>query len=549
MMPELGRKQTQFRHRGHPSAYPNEGPVKVEDAYDELTHHAFAVWMRLMVASEPELRLGRMKLTRLLGYSHSRGNYVLLELRRKGYITWLTRPGMPSHCVVNRRALISARTQFVRLSRMFGETCVGPAEASCSVGTLRFGHSRRKMRQLSQSFPRLGPTKNCQQVVRKKCHSVFFPHSLYILSQVSTYSFPSLNVFFPNGISTQWSEYAPVFSHCEPSNTKSGNLGENTIGAPHCGLPIAGGQLDFVRSLFRTSQEAVSKHKFVSETAYFRTPSGTYIRERFRERILVEKARAKGVQDVAKRSLGRAKQRRGNVDASIDFSSLDQRGDPAISFDPDSPLRERMMELLSRPNRDPDRRKLMLKLGVEYSRIYTRYRRAAEQELGIRPSIFAYDVPEAERAYAAEAGQWCVLKGVTPREVLEYWHTHIRTFADKRMKIPPLSLMKSPGMVDQVACARVAPDVPARRTKSDKKDLDPRPPSRNSFSDASGLDRRLRRGLERAGFDTRDYNDRFLMTLQQLSQGRAAGQKVFISSKLFPMVDWAVKNLYASDAG
>lgn len=202
-----------------------------------------------------------------------------------------------------------------------------------------------------------------------------------------------------------------------------------------------------------------------------------------------------------------------------------------------------MMEVLSRPKRDPGRKRLMDKLGTEFGRIYTRYRRQAESLYAMKPSPFSYEIPDREKHYAAEAGVWCVIKGVTPRSLLEYWHRHIKTFASRTMKIPPLSLMQSPGMVDQVACAAMDSEPPPPLPEYDKKKRDPRPESRNSFSDEGALDRRLRRGLERAGFDTQDYSDRYLMTIQQLAAGVAKGQEVFVSSKQRPMVDWAAKNL------
>lgn len=103
--------------RGTPDNFPGHGPAKISEAYAELTHHGFAVWMRLMVATDDELRAGRRKMARLLGYGDERSNGVLRELKRKGYISFIVNdPGLPTQIVIERRALITSKARFVRLS-------------------------------------------------------------------------------------------------------------------------------------------------------------------------------------------------------------------------------------------------------------------------------------------------------------------------------------------------------------------------------------------------------------------------------------------------
>jgi hypothetical protein len=282
------------------------------------------------------------------------------------------------------------------------------------------------------------------------------------------------------------------------------------------------------------------KRKFLVEEGYVKTAPTAPLREgnyqeRIKNRILVEKQRAKEVRSRAKRGGGLGKE--------IDWGKLDERGDPAISFDPRSKLRPAMLKVFKRPPRDPDRRRIMAKVGTEFVRIYTRYRRAAERQRGI-PSD--YEVMDKEKPYAADAGVLCIVKGVTPRQALEYWHTNIRTFADRRMKVPPLSLLKSPGIIDQVACSALGGDDGPQRATSSASGA---PPTRNSFSDVGALDVRLRPGLNRAGFDVQDYNDRFLLTIQRTAVSIAKGQRVFVSSAIKLMVQWAVENLYADKVG
>jgi hypothetical protein len=99
------------------STFQGFGPVRIEDAYDELTHHGFAVWMRLVVAETRELQQGRTKLAKWLGYSQCRSNTVLRELKRKGYISFVTNGAFrPTEVFIERKPILVARNQFVRLA-------------------------------------------------------------------------------------------------------------------------------------------------------------------------------------------------------------------------------------------------------------------------------------------------------------------------------------------------------------------------------------------------------------------------------------------------
>lgn len=257
--------------------------------------------------------------------------------------------------------------------------------------------------------------------------------------------------------------------------------------------------------------------------------------EEFKQKMAAGAARANKIRKAVVSSKPKSKK----TNTRVDFSKLDQLGNPIISFDPDSDMRDELLEIISRHKRDATRKRVLDKIGIEFGRIYVRYRRQAENSLHLRASIFSYEIPETERQYAIDAGIQCLVKGVTPRRLLEYWHKNIRTFANRGMSIPPLALLKSPGMVDQVACA--APVVKsAFEEDSPKKKIE----VRTSFGDTSRLDERLRRGLNRAGFDTQDYSDRYLLTVQQLAVAVSGGTEVFIPSKIQKMVDWAAKNIF-----
>jgi hypothetical protein len=225
---------------------------------------------------------------------------------------------------------------------------------------------------------------------------------------------------------------------------------------------------------------------------------------------------------------------------AIDFDQLESISTKHISFDPNSKQRRKMIHILERSPKDPERRDLVARLGAEFGRIYVRYRRNAERAL---TGHARYGIFEKDKQYAEEAAINCVVRGVTPRQLIEYWHTNIRTFADRSMSIPPLSIIKAAGCVDQVACQLLEGNSSPKFSK--KKDTDSRPEGRNSFSDPNTLDRRFRPQATKAGFDLSEYSDRYLVTLQKMAISKAQGERVFISSKLEKLVSWLATNLYA----
>jgi hypothetical protein len=298
----------------------------------------------------------------------------------------------------------------------------------------------------------------------------------------------------------------------------------------------------------RTSVKLKKKRKFIVEGSYVQPKNGTILegaksstedfRLKYAQRTYLEKERRQDVKDDFSR-------RRGREGTKVDFSKLDHQGGRAISFDVHSPMREEMIEILNRRERDSERKRMMNKIGVEFGRIYTRYRRDAER---VKRGYSNYDIQKQEKHYASQAGMWCIIKGVTPRQVLEYWHRQIKTFADGNLDVPPLSLLKSPGIIDQVACSALG-----SRPTSEERTARPHsgkgiiPSGKSSFSDTATLDRRLRPALLREGFDLSEYNDRFLLTIQKMAMNVASGRSVFVSGKLKPMVNWASHNLYAAD--
>lgn len=220
-----------------------------------------------------------------------------------------------------------------------------------------------------------------------------------------------------------------------------------------------------------------------------------------------------------------------------------------ITFDPRTAKHALMRKVLARKPRDPERMKLVKRLETEMCRLYSRYRRAAERATG-RATV-TYDVSDPERKYAAQCAVLCVQRGVTPRQLMEFWHANIKHFRRaSHQRVPTLSFLSGISNIDTVACGLVLDETApggSRIGSSEATESDAvRPRAGNSFSDTSRLDPRLRPGLDRAGFTTRQLDDRYLLTVQKNAVGLAAGRDIFIGrGALRDMSRWAASNLYA----
>lgn len=230
----------------------------------------------------------------------------------------------------------------------------------------------------------------------------------------------------------------------------------------------------------------------------------------------------------------------------IDWSKLDQVGRPVVSFNPFDKDRPRLLKILKRDSRDITRMELVRKLGVEFSRIYERYRRDAERRRtgGL---AFLYEVQtDTERKLCEDAAVQCVLRAVTPRQVLEYWDKNAKDFNGGAFVIPPLSFLKSPAAIDKVAVSSSGTVAKLEGTRKAKKpEAKLRPTDRNTFSGTDGLDVRLRSTLEAAGFKTQAYNDRYLLSIQHNALAIASGKNILLAEgRMRAMVLCAVE-LYA----
>lgn len=519
------RSARSVRSKAHPDRYQGEGPVTIAQAYEELSKEAFATWMRLQVEPATTLSAGREAIAAALGITSRSLNTHLAELRRVGYVRTLReysgRVG-PATLLIERRALIRASDGFVRLSRLtLGPSYAQPQDASlCQQDNGRSGNltpslltlgpsyapSPEQTHQTLASIARAASTAKTRQRAQKKrkfeCESGYFAGASALLR---TQSRSNIGILDQREKPLRGKKRDPS----EPTEASEASGGPSP--QPEQGKP----------ALVARLASSVSRVKAMKSAEHAQARK---LRE-LRKDIRVHKALVTGA-DPSK----------------INWGDVDKHGAPVVSFDPGAPERARHIELLNRNPRDKERKRLVSKIGTEFSRIYTRYRRDAERR---QRGSSTYEIPDREQKYASAAGIWCLLKGVTPRQVLEYWDSRIGNFADGSMSIVPLSFLSGPANIDKVACTIMSRRPGERLTKPQPISA-PKPAGGNSYADSGGLDPMLRRRLEAAGFATQTYNDRYMLSIQHSALSLASGKRVFLAEgKMKSMVLWAAENVYA----
>jgi len=496
MRAKLGKKvDRKERIKAVPSVYPNEGPCGLVEAYEQLSRPAFSVWIRLSVADPHELRQGRARLSRFLGYSRRQGDELLRELERTGFITFLPHgPWRRTVIVIVRKPLLERGHGFARFSAFLFSPISEMHFREQSAGKTATADSRNPYQPIDDSGTSTRIVKHFPQFVK------------HLHGSSGTYT------------------------------TRAGALCKS--------IAIGCVAENRNRGKMAVSTSRVKRHKFISETSYFDETCGykdlitlSKLEERDRRRLLRSSNRAR-------RDHRNAANRARGVDV-LDWRDLD-----IVTFDPRAPKHRVMRVILARKPKDADRVALVKRLETEFCRLYSRYRRAAERAKG-RP-VSSYEVSKKERKYAAAAGVLCVQRGVTPRQLMEFWHANIKHFRHaSAMNVPTLSFLSGAANIDTVACGLVLDEtapggarIGATAPTADGADLRPR--AGNSFCDTTRLDARLRVGLEAAGFSTREFNDRYLLTVQKNAQAIAAGRDIFIGrGALRDMSRWAASNLYA----
>jgi len=452
--------------------------------------------MRLIVATDDELASGRGKLAKLLKYSERRSNEVLRELHLKGYISFDTvGGGRPTRVIIERRALINARAHhFARLADVAVAALDRAEPRVTHVGTDTFTVSVG----LSQGFSRTFPGQDSD-----------FPRGPVGLSQ------QALSMTIGAGVSAMSTDFQAACVQSILAATKIAFDGDG------------------------------ERVKFVSEGAY-KEPlaAGPKIGSlSMVERIGADRQRLRAERSEARAANGKnhatAQKIQGRVPGTIDWVQLDRYEDPVLTFDPGSRRHPLFLAILDRPKSDKSRQALVDKIATEFSRIYTRYRREAERR---RKLVSTYNVSAEERRYAEEAGIMCLRKGVTPRQLLQYWDANIGNFAQRDMVLPPLSFLKSPANIDRVACSSMSAPAPTSAAVSAES---PKPPAGNSYTAMGQLHPELRKTLEQGGFKTQAYNDRYLLTLQHNAELLAKGTKVFMAAgKAKEMAEFVAEVLF-----
>lgn len=492
MRRQLGKRtDRKERQKASPLRYPDEGPCGLADAYDQLSQQAFAVWVRLAVAERSALRVGRAQLSAMLGYSRRQGDQVMRELEHKGFIAFVPHgPWRKTIVVIVRKPLLETGHSFVRMAHALSVSFNHCIDASANYFT------QEKSTDAVRSFP-------------ARYH--VWHRDLCTVQAVTTEARPGSQLV------TDIANERQKFMRSEQVlRTESRNC----------------------PSLF---SPRVKRHKFVTEDAYSRIEPA--YRDQLDQFKLEEKERRRLLRSSnrARRDARNAANRARGIQV-LDWSDLD-----VVTFDPRREKHRVMCAVLQRKSRDPERMALVRRLETEFCRLYTRYRRAAERAKG--RAVVDYTVTRRERKYAAQAAELCVLRGVTPRQLMEYWHRNLKNFRRASHQIvPALSFLSAPANIDTVACDLVTDETAAggARIGGVSDSTDARPKNGHSFSDTSQLDARLRAGLERAGFSTAKLDDRYLLTVQANALGLAKGRDIFIGKgPLRDMSRWAAKNLYA----
>lgn len=467
----------------------HDKPATIHEAYDELSQEAFAVWIRLTMATQHQLDSGRQKVAKILHYSEGRSNTVLRELRNKGYIRLMKgeRIGTPTRIEFRRCPLISGRNRFVKLSSVLlsdSRTFIGqglPPEAL----------------NPDLPLPQLMAFLKSQENLKYLCNSAILPEF-----QAKTHAEPKQ---IPHRCRNQTNQTPE--NHRDQKRTKS----RTPLRVKFTSMDGPG--------------PSVSHRSKPSENV--QKNGGA-----FNISKMIKKRNERKEEKEERRKSRRRAQR--GTPQNIDWAKLDARGEPRFTFSPSDAERLEMIEIADRSNRDHTKKRLLNKIASEAVRIYTRYRRNLLKENGRDPG--QYQMPREEKKYAKRFGEYCIRKGVTPQDALAYWHHNIRNFAQRNLKIPSLVFLSSPANIDTVACAPIGKGKQGRPGDS--------APRTHGFSDESSLDVRLRRGLMKAGLVESTVDVRFLLTVQRTAEAIADGAPLFVAAEMKPAVRWAVDKLY-----
>lgn len=516
-------------------------------AYDELSHEGFAVWIRLLMADSAQLEAGRGELARMLGYSEGRSNAVLRELRAKRYITITPskRVGLPTTIAINKHGLIGRRSAVVTLRNTLLDDAPEPSNDNDWLDDITSGIPKPIVQREpidEQSMERDG-------FMYAISRSVSDPRKTPVASKAPMLSKKLQDLADEEELSNFYDELmgkngSGVFART-PEKTANGAK-KHTAPAAKASTGMSSASKLIATHKTKPANDAQLKGARV-ETSHGKVPGQSLLGK---VGLNLDRFRAKGKKERrAERS--RAKQTapvHPDVGKPIDWTRWDLNDKPLISFDPNDSEYEKMVAIIqSDPRRisaaDRNvRKELIAKLRAEFIRGYERYRRAALRADGARTTLYCV-LPE-EMKYAERAAIACVIKGVTPSQVLEYWHDNIGNFADAKMPVPPLPFLSQPANIDAVSIGLLAKaknkDLPPR-AREGKRDL-----SQHPMSDTSLLHPLLRRLLMDKGFDLSAINDKYLVQIQAYAIDVAHGAQeiAYIPRAVRAMTKVAAAEIY-----
>lgn len=531
----------------------------IEQAYKELSQEAFATWMRFQVATDSQLTAGRKHVTKMMGLSDGRAYVILKELENKGYIEiYREHIGVPSEIRVLKRALISGPNRIVKLTHHLfpgsNEGLYALDEVDC--GEARYSRAEDIPVSSESVFKSI---LNVGVVYGRDLYEnpIFFNTDVIqhvIKTKIQVH--PEVGETATNPVrEAQQDMMREAHQDQESALPTDGSL---TVGkkAVHKKLkkrPVS------APSCTTRKTEVASSNRSKIPRSYSRSldPIGDKSIESpspSRERRAIDatpKPKKTGVDMSAMRRAAsqqaatrKATSAQRVVEAAasrknIDWTELDQRGRPQVTFQPSDDQRVEMLKTLKLAPQSPKRRELVDKLGDEYARIYTRYRRMDQRENG---RVVSYEFSSKEKKHAIAAAILCLQYAVTPRQVLEYWHAQIKHFADAKLRVPPITFLTSPTNVDRVACQ--VTEVQAEKGRQWRIGDFINPDRGHGFGDTSRLHPGLRPGLEGAGFDLSEVSDRDLMTVQGAALDLVMGNLLSLGGVYGKMAVWAAEHVY-----
>lgn len=493
--------------------------ITLSKAYQELAAPHFAVWIRLHVATDDELAAGRARIAKLVRYSEPQSNVILRELQAAGYIKLV--PNVvamrPTSVVLLKRALLSGRDKFVKLSNLawVGSTAQQKMDLDdfnenfAKLDTMPAGETGAGVETLCHGLekshhPAAPSNKNCKgdggfdQIMQTR--SVV--HTSLTLPQVhdneretvgqNRSDSPDLAENAQSSCSASVNKSTDRIEQNQPiKRTKSWVFGEVPgIGVPFSQPPNSSHRVDTKKLLERKNSK---KLNLISEA-----------NQRARE----TKARPK----------------------TIDWSKMTEKDTKDVTFEPTKQQLARYRDLIKRDGRDPEKNKLLNKLSWKINKEYSNYF-AAKTGREYMPS-------DKDFVRGREGAIEFISKGISPIQAIKYWDKHIHTFHGGKLKYPPLSLICSNWGAEQVACARF--DERGEPVAAKEK---PEAPKAHGFSDLDELDKRLRPALKAAGFeDVERMKDDLLLFIQKNSVSIAKGVDLWIDPSVRPHVKWTAKN-------